>query len=117
MAGGDQQEKSICKNISSPTVSQESVMMVIAIAAAEDQFIETCDVTGAFLEAEMPLNYCKVLISLDATCASILCELDRDAICYVWEDGVIHVKPRQALYGCVQSSKLWSDKNRLWLRR
>ena len=54
VAGGDQQDKSIYEDISSPTVRQESVMMVIAIAAAEDRKLVTCDVTGAFLEAMMP---------------------------------------------------------------
>lgn len=105
VAGGNQQDKSIF----SPTISQESVMMVVAIAATEDRSMETCDVTGAFLEAEMPMN-CEVLMSLDAVCAKLLILLDPSCSSFILDDGVLHVRLRGALYGCVQSSKLWSDK-------
>lgn len=84
----DQQDKFIYANISSPTVCQESVMMVIAIAAAKNRKIVTCDVTGAFLEADMPEG-CEVIMSLDATCAGIICEIDPRARKFVREDGMI----------------------------
>jgi hypothetical protein len=41
VAGGDGQDKSLYDNLSSPTVAQETVMMVIAIAAAEKRKVLT----------------------------------------------------------------------------
>ncbi len=48
-------------------------MTVIAIAAAENQKIVTSNVTGVFFEADMPEG-CEVIMSLDVTCAAILCQ-------------------------------------------
>ena len=109
VAGGDQQDKSIYDDISSPTVALESIMMVIAIAAAEDRKIATCDVTGAFLEAEMPEDE-EVLMSLDPVTARVLSELSPDVVPFMNENGTLVVRLKRALYGCVQSSKLWYDK-------
>jgi hypothetical protein len=43
VAGGDSQDKALYDNISSPTVAQETVMMVLAIAAIEKRKIATID--------------------------------------------------------------------------
>ena len=74
----DQQDKSLYEDISSPTVSLESIMMVIAIAAAEKRNFATCDITGAYLEARMPDDE-EVLMSLDPTTTSVVVELCSDA--------------------------------------
>ena len=109
VAGGDQQDKSLYEDISSPTVSLESIMMVIAIAAAEKRNFATCDITGAYLEARMPDDE-EVLMSLDPTTTSVVVELCSDAERCVDANGVLVVRLKRALYGCVQSSKLWYDK-------
>lgn len=109
VAGGDGQDKSLYIDLCSPTVSAESVMMVMAIASAEDRFAATCDVTGAFLEAEMPETD-EVIMRLDAILTTILIGLCPEAAPFVDTNGVLHVKLKRALYGCIQSSKLWYDK-------
>ena len=53
VAGGDGQDKGLYDNLSCPTVTQETVMMVLAIAAAEKRKIMTIDITGAYLECDM----------------------------------------------------------------
>ena len=55
LAGGNMQDRSMyeAKDISSPTVKQESVMMIAAIAAQEKRNVVTVDITGAYLNADM----------------------------------------------------------------
>eukprot|EP01042_Synura_sphagnicola_P003740 gene3740-4662_t len=55
VAGGNMQDRSMyeAKDISSPTVKQESVMMIAAIAAQEKRNVVTVDITGDYLNADM----------------------------------------------------------------
>ena len=41
------------EDVSSPTVSTEALLITAAIDAAEERFVATCDITGAFLKADM----------------------------------------------------------------
>ena len=54
-AGGNMQDRSMyqANDISSPTVKQESVLMIAAIAAQEKRNVGTVDITGAYLNADM----------------------------------------------------------------
>lgn len=52
----DEQDKSVYNDLCSPSMSEEAVMMVLGIASADDRYILTCDVTGAFMETEMPAH-------------------------------------------------------------
>ena len=108
VGGGDQQDKSLYHDISSPTASLESIMITIAVGAAEDREFATCDVTGAFLEAMMPTEH-QVYMSLEPAIAKMVVELYPETEKYVCERGSITVRLLRALYGCVQSSKLWYD--------
>lgn len=54
VADGDGQDKTIYDKLLSPTVSQEAVFMIIAIAAILKRKIVIVDVTGAYLECELP---------------------------------------------------------------
>ena len=47
VAGGDGQDREQFDNLSCPTVTQETVMMVLAIAAVEKRKLMTIDITGA----------------------------------------------------------------------
>ena len=64
VAGGDGQDKSIYSNISSSTLSLEAVLGTLAIAAILRRKIATVDITGAYLECELP-DEVEVLMSLD----------------------------------------------------
>ena len=109
VAGGDQQDKSLYNDTSSPTAALESTMMVIAIAAAAGREIATCDITGAYLEAEMPDDQ-EVHMILEPAIARVVTKLRPNAQQLLTPNGTLVVRLRRALYGCVQSSKLWYDK-------
>ncbi len=86
VAGGNGQDKSEYIDICSPTVSGESVMMVLAIASAEDRHKATCDVTVAFLESEIPDDQ-EVIMQLDPVTTMILKQLEPSALPYVESNG------------------------------
>lgn len=112
VAGGDGQDKSLYGNLSSPTVAQETVMLVIAIAAVEGRRVTTIDITGAYLECDMKESEDDedVLMIIDPFLASLLATLDPVVVQKKDERGNIYVRLKKALYGCVQSAKLWYNK-------
>ena len=111
VAGGDMQDKSIYDNLSSPTVSLESVFIILAIAAIERRKVITVDITGAYLECSLPEDDV-VIMELDPLVTKLLQELDPDAKQYETDKGGTLVRLKKALYGCVQSSRLWYERLR-----
>ena len=111
VAGGNDQDKSVYDNISSPTVSMEAVMCIIAIAAIQRRKIATVDITGAYLEVVMPEGD-EVLMELDPVLTKLVKELDPTAEQFVNDKGKLVVRLKRALYGCVQSARLWYEKLR-----
>lgn len=109
VAGGHLQDRSLYANseIQSPTVSTESVMMVAAIAAQERRYVATVDIVGAYLHALMKNR--KILMTLDKNVVKIIIDIFPKWKEYVNDDGSLHVMLKRALYGCVQSAKLWYD--------
>jgi len=101
------QDKSLYDDNSSPTVSTMSVFMLSTIAAHEERHVVTADIGGAYLSASMG-NY-ETFMKLDAQLATILSLLDDSYEKYVNEHGELVVKLDKALYGCVQSAKLWYE--------
>jgi hypothetical protein len=111
VAGGNQQIKELYEDVTaSPTAASESTMMVVAIAAAESRSIIVVDVVAAYLEAEMPDEMEEVIMVLDPITTKILLEIDPAAKPFIAENGTLTVKLKKALYGCLQSAKLWYDK-------
>jgi hypothetical protein len=110
VAGGDGQDKSVYDEaISSPTVSHESVMMILAIAATQRRVVATLDITGAYLECEIA-DGDEVIMQLSDVLTKLLAELDPSIIPYIDESGRIMVRLKRALYGLVQSALLWYKK-------
>jgi hypothetical protein len=107
VAGGDQQDKSLYEDIGSPTVATPAVFMTAAIAAREKRHVATIDIGGAYLNADM--GHHNVYMLLDPFISAILKRIDAKYEEFVNEDGTIIVKLNKALYGCVQSAKLWND--------
>eukprot|EP01040_Poterioochromonas_malhamensis_P013796 gene13796-15214_t len=104
-AGGNEQSMSVMST-SSPTVSLQAIFMTAAIAAKEKRKIASCDVPGAYLNASMIGN---VYMRLDEFTAAILCKIKPEYINYLRSNGTMIVKLDKALYGCVESAKLWYD--------
>ena len=99
VAGGHMQDKSLCDDLSSPTVATSAVFMVAAIAAREKRKVATLDIGGAYLNASMDDH--EVHMRLDPLMASILTQVNAKYTEYICEDGSLIVKLNKALYGCV----------------
>lgn len=109
VAGGDMQDRSMYEesDTSSPTCSLGALMMVAGIAAKEHRHVYAIDIGGAYLNADMTAD---VHMRLDPKVAEIACAIDPKYREYMEERGSIIVKLKKALYGCIESGKLWYDK-------
>eukprot|EP01038_Epipyxis_sp_PR26KG_P018905 gene18905-26771_t len=106
VAGGHQQDKSAYENLSSPTIAMQSVFMIFAIAQHEKRYIVCLDIEGAYLNADMGPN--EVLMKLDPFVSEILISMYSEYGEYLNPyDKCIYVKLNKALYGCVESAKLF----------
>ena len=111
VAGGHMQDRDIYDNGSSPTVSTTSVFIIAAIAAKESRALATIDFPGAFLNSDMPLEGDHVVfMRLNKYLSDVLTKLDKSYEKFINTNGTIVVKLHKALYGCVESAKLWYDK-------
>ena len=111
VAGGDQQDKGLYDDLSSPTVSTSAVFTMLAVAAHERRRVAVVDISGAFLNADMSLSV-PVHMRLDRTMTDFLTTIDDRYKKYVDAGGGIVVHLRKALYGCVESAGLWYDNLR-----
>jgi len=85
----------------SPTMSNDSAMLIMIVAAIEGQDVAMADVAGDFLKADMDVF---VLMKLKGATVDIMCELDPSLEDFVsTEKGkrVLYVQLIKALYGCV----------------
>ena len=108
VAGGHMQDRTIYEDISSPTVSTSSAFMIAAIAASESREVATVDIKGAYLNAKMKGH--EILMKLDPTLSKFLVEMYPDKYTGMTDDrGNLTVKLKKALYGCIESAKLWFE--------
>lgn len=108
VAGGHMQDRRVysLEETSSPTASTTAIFLVAAIAAKERRHVVTLDYSGAYLNAKMHKT---VRMLLDKDLAEVLCQVDPKYRRYLRADGKLLVKLKKALYGCVESAKLWYD--------
>ena len=66
------------------------------------------DIKGAYLNAEMDKE--EVLMELDPTLTRMVQRIDPKMKTYVGENGKLVVQLKKALYGCIQSAKLWYER-------
>ena len=107
VAGGDMQDKSLYEDVSSPTASVQAVFIVAALAAKERRHVVTGDIGGAYLNADM-VEVVHMLIKKDI--AAILIKWLPEYKQYINEDGTLIVQLKKALYGCVESGRLWNKE-------
>ena len=95
---------------SSPTVSNEALMLSLMIDSFEGRDVATADVAGAYLNADMP-DY--VLLRFEGEMVDIMCEINPELASgiIIGKNGkrVLIVILAKALYGCVKSGLLWYD--------
>jgi Reverse transcriptase (RNA-dependent DNA polymerase) len=108
VAGGHMQDRSIYSenDTEAPTASLQSVYMIASIAAHEGRNVVTADITGAYLNADMKKS---VYMRLEPKLAETLAALEPSYQEYINTDGTLVVKLLKALYGCVESARLWYD--------
>jgi hypothetical protein len=108
VAGGNLQDRAEYTEAetSSPTVSQSALYMVAAIAGKEKRYVATADVGQAFLKAKLDRE---VIMSLEPRLAAMLAQELPEYEQYINEDGSLTVVLQKALYGLIESSRLWYD--------
>jgi hypothetical protein len=109
VAGGDQQDKhhyDIDNEISSPTISMTALFILACIAVHHGWVISTIDFASAYLHATLKST---VYMALAPLIASLIIRLDPSASEFLQEDGSMIVGLIKALYGCLESGKLWYD--------
>jgi len=108
VAGGHLQDRSLYHGqTQSPTVNTSALFIVGTVAAHERRAIATIDFPGAYLNARMPNDQAPVYMRLDRALAEELVTLDNSYRNYLTDKKQIIVKLEKALYGCVQSARLW----------
>jgi hypothetical protein len=115
VADGRMQDRAIYTNYSSPTAKTRSVMTCIKLAAAMNWDFLKVDVGGAFLCAQIDDNE-EVFMLLDESLASMAAEWIPGVVDYIREDGKLVVKVERAMYGLIQSARLWYDELTRYLK-
>ena len=109
VADGRMQDRDNGQDVSSPTVSTESLFLLAAVFAAESRRVITVDIEGAFLHGVMT-NVIYMEISVHCV----------DVLIYMYGDiyiNKIYVKLDRALYGTIEAAKVWYDTLLSYLTR
>ena len=105
VADGSKQDRSLYEDTASPTASTPAVFLNLMIAAREKRVVKVVDIPGAFLKADMIGE--EVHVIFDKVGSAILCVIDPIYSSYLRDDGCLTCKVDKALYGLVESAKLW----------
>jgi hypothetical protein len=103
VAGGHRQSQDATVIRYSHTVHHNSFLITALKAADEGSENASVDVTGAYLLVEMTTPVPRIL-------ANSLVSLDPSYAGYLQPNGDIIVKLDKALYGCVESARLWYNE-------
>jgi hypothetical protein len=98
--------------IESPTASMAAIFTVAQLAAAEKRFVMVGDVGSAYLNAKMPLDKPDKILHMMITkdVADEIVRQDKSFAAYRMHNGSILVRLNKALYGCIESAKLWYEE-------
>ena len=120
VGGGNRQDRSSYsrEEISSPTVSTTSVLLLSQLAAAEKREVISLDIGCAYLNASMPKSNPDkaVYMRISPEIATFLIKIDPAMQPYLMKNGCITVELDQALYGCIESAVLWYQELSTTLR-
>jgi hypothetical protein len=95
-------------DLSSPTVSLTFLLMEVVMAARERRKVATMDVGNAFVKATMDGEE-EVLVNLDQISAALLIQIDSTFERFLNKKMEMTVLLKKALYGCLQSARLWFE--------
>ena len=102
-ADGSKIDKAIYGEYTCPTITTESLMLILAHAASLRKHIQSLDVEGAYLECELKNP---VYMRINNALSNIIVNLYPDYATYI-DNGVLYVKLLRALYGLPQSGQIW----------
>jgi hypothetical protein len=102
VADGSRQHPSTFDETSSPTVQQSTLMTLLNIMAFEDLESDACDITGAFLYADIRDDN-EIICFLRPELASLYIKLYPHLRGHITSDGKIYVRLRKYLYGLKQA--------------
>ena len=105
-ADGSSQERSANEDVSSRTVSIESIFAIAAVNAHQGRKVRSFDIEGAYLHAKLDKD---IYMDLEPSLAKILVSLKPDYKGFLDPRGGLRVKLDRALYGLVESAKLFYD--------
>ena len=108
VANGAQMDPTTFADVSSPTVSLTFLLMMVVIAARERRTVATMDIGSAFVKASMD-GEDEVLVHLDQLTSALLIKIDPSFQKFLNDKSEMTVKLKKALYGCLQSAKLWFE--------
>ena len=91
---------------SAPTPSTTAVLSVVAVAAGASWSKATYDIPKAYTNAFIKK---KVYMTIDKRITAIYRDVAPEIGQYIGKDGTLTVELLRALYGCVESARLWSD--------
>jgi hypothetical protein len=114
VAGGHRQDRALYDDISSPTASVTALFYVAALAALENRQVKVIDITGAYLNAKMKSKN-QVFIKLNPIETAVMTDIDPTFKQYIDDEGKLVVKLERALYGCIESAKLWYEEMKAYL--
>ena len=106
VAGGNQQDKTLYEDVSSPTAATASIMAIAAIAAKEGRHVRTMDVGGAFLNAKMDTGV-TVHVRLSGYVAALILKKYPKYLPYANKKGELVVRLNRAMYGCIEAGLCW----------
>lgn len=92
----------------SPTVCLEAVMALLTIAITRKLEVESFDVPGAYLNANLKPDR-RHKMRIGKKIAKILLRVDPESRKYEQDDGSILVEIRKSLYGLPEAAQLWYE--------
>ena len=110
VAGGHMQDRETLdpEMISSTTLRTASYQIILNLTALEDNELSIIDIRSAYLQADLPKDLVIHMV-LRKEIADIVLRVDPSAKDFVDDKGCIYVRLIKALYGLVQSAKIWYD--------
>jgi len=109
VAGGHMQDQNVYDNISAPTLSMLGLFSILQVAAFQERSVTTADITSAYLNAYMPEST-RIIMRIDKTLTNLLCQALDVYTPFKTRSGAVFVRLRKALYGCLESAKLWNER-------
>jgi hypothetical protein len=111
VAGGHMQDRELydATDTESPTIATISAFIIACLAAHEERYVASIDIKGAYLNASLDPNAEPIWMSIDAILTEIIVSIDPSFAVFVRHDGSSVVELTRALYGLIESAKLWND--------